>query len=544
MHVTNKGRVLSLALAAVFAAGSLLALDIDKLPPDNWTVPSARAGIRTTMTDATSPRPFIGLVPCRIVDTRGNGAPIQGGAFSANQIRTWALSGKCGIPTGADAVSLNLTVTGTGAHPFGFATLWPTGQAQPTASNINWSAAGQTIANAVIVPLGTSGSVNVIAGNAGTDFVLDVNGYFSDVLGTPSNYFQLTTNSGGYTAFLQNLSTTCGGACGIYQSVGSGIAGYFTNSNATAATSQRGLQGVIVATGTGNTGMLGEADGTTGVTYGVEGLNFSNASGAAGVYGVIGNPAFSSTVLNITAGVTGIGGPTGGGVQAGVMGAGTSRGVTGYQCNPGCGSGGIVGASATAGLHSFGDITAGGTKSFVEPHPSDASRQIVYIALEGGEAGTYFRGRGRFVRGQAVISVPEDFRLVTESEGLTVQITPMGRMAQVGVVNADLNSISAESSRDVEFSYLVHGFRRGFTDRQPIQDNTIFVPSSPNAIMDKWPEKIQKTLIDVGIYNPDGTVNMKTAEQMGWAKAWQDQAAAAAATAAAASSAAAAQRPR
>src|SRR5206468_3709001 len=166
MHVTNKGRVLSLALAAVFAAGSLLALNIDKLPPDNWTVPSARAGIRTTMTDATSPRAFIGLTPCRIVDTRGNGAPIQGGAFGVNQIRTWALSGKCGIPSGADAVSLNLTVTGTGANPFGFATLWPTGATQPTASNINWSAAGQTIANAVIVPLGTSGSVNVISGNA------------------------------------------------------------------------------------------------------------------------------------------------------------------------------------------------------------------------------------------------------------------------------------------------------------------------------------------------------------------------------------------
>ncbi|HXM76817.1 MAG TPA: hypothetical protein VN971_08575, partial [Thermoanaerobaculia bacterium] len=190
MRTSPMGRIVPLALLVLLTAGFVLAADINKLPPDNWQ--PASAGRMHLMTDATSPRAFIGLAPCRIVDTRGNGAPIQGGAFGTDQIRTWALTGKCGLPTGADAVSLNLTVTGTGANPFGYATIWPTGAAQPTASNINWSSAGQTIANAVIVPLGTSGSVNVISGNAGTDMVLDINGYFSSVLGTPNNVFSLS----------------------------------------------------------------------------------------------------------------------------------------------------------------------------------------------------------------------------------------------------------------------------------------------------------------------------------------------------------------
>lgn len=37
-----------------------------------------------------------------------------------------------------------------------------------------------------------------------------------------------------------------------------------------------------------------------------------------------------------------------------------------------------------------------GVKYFVEPHPEKADMVIRYISLEGREAGTYFRGKGRF----------------------------------------------------------------------------------------------------------------------------------------------------
>ena len=71
------------------------------------------------MTDATPPRVFIGIQPCRVADTRGNGAPIQGGIFANGEVRTWSLMGVCGIPAGVEAISANFTVTGSpdGAFP-------------------------------------------------------------------------------------------------------------------------------------------------------------------------------------------------------------------------------------------------------------------------------------------------------------------------------------------------------------------------------------------------------------------------------------------
>jgi hypothetical protein len=53
-----------------------------------------------------------------------------------------------------------------------------------------------------------------------------------------------------------------------------------------------------------------------------------------------------------------------------------------------------------------GNFTVSGTTSFVQAHPTDPSREIVYVALEGGEAGTYMRGTGQLVNGKAVIALP------------------------------------------------------------------------------------------------------------------------------------------
>ena len=58
---------------------------------------------------------------------------------------------------------------------------------------------------------------------------------------------------------------------------------------------------------------------------------------------------------------------------------------------------------------------------------------IRYVALEGPESGTYFRGRGKIVRGVAEIAVPDSFRMVTDAEGLSIQVTPIGEMATVAV---------------------------------------------------------------------------------------------------------------
>ena len=80
------------------------------------------------------------------------------------------------VPTDASAVVLN--VTGTGATADGFLTVWPCGQPQPTASNLNLRTGG-TAPNLVIVKLGDGGKVCLFT-QSGTDLVADINGWFPD----------------------------------------------------------------------------------------------------------------------------------------------------------------------------------------------------------------------------------------------------------------------------------------------------------------------------------------------------------------------------
>jgi hypothetical protein len=98
--------------------------------------------------------PFVGLAPCRIVDTRG-GAPITGGIFTGgSDVRNYATAGICGIPAFARALSLNFTITSPGQTVSGFLTAWPTGGAVPPVSILNWDHVPAQVANAAVLPTG------------------------------------------------------------------------------------------------------------------------------------------------------------------------------------------------------------------------------------------------------------------------------------------------------------------------------------------------------------------------------------------------------
>jgi hypothetical protein len=87
------------------------------------------------------------------------------------------IAGHCGIPPEATAVALNVTVTAPTSQ--GHLRLFPDGSPPPLASVNNYSP-GQTRANNAVIPLGTSGSLDVFVGQAsGTVHVIvDVSGYF------------------------------------------------------------------------------------------------------------------------------------------------------------------------------------------------------------------------------------------------------------------------------------------------------------------------------------------------------------------------------
>jgi hypothetical protein len=168
-----------------------------------------------------------------------------------------------------------------------------------------------------------------------------------------------------------------------------------------------------------------------------------------------------------------------------------------------------------------GDIGATGTKQFVVPHPTDPNIVIRYISLEGPEAGTYFRGRARLEGRMAIIDIPESFRLVTEEDGLSIQVTPIGGPASLWIQEIGLDRIMVRGPRDIEFFYTVNGVRKGYGAFEPMSQGSEFVPQSPSS---RLPEGLspetKRRLIANGTYNPDGTVNMETAERMGWTKLW------------------------
>lgn len=117
---------------------------------------------------STSGSAFDTVTPLRLLDTR------QTTALGAGKTLAVQISGRDAIPsTGVKAVVLTVTVTGTTGS--GYLSAWADGGSRPTASNLNW-AQGKTIANQVIVPVGSDGKVDFYASST-THVLADVAGY-------------------------------------------------------------------------------------------------------------------------------------------------------------------------------------------------------------------------------------------------------------------------------------------------------------------------------------------------------------------------------
>ena len=91
------------------------------------------------------------------------------------------------LASGTKAIILN--VTATNPTQAGYLTVYPAGQPQPLASNLNF-VPGQTVPNRVIVGLGTGGQVTITNGPGTVDVVVDLTGSFS--AGPGSAYIDTT----------------------------------------------------------------------------------------------------------------------------------------------------------------------------------------------------------------------------------------------------------------------------------------------------------------------------------------------------------------
>ena len=120
---------------------------------------------------------FYPLTPCRVVDTRHANGDLGGPYLTHGQQRSFpVLESTCGISNSAQAYSFNFTAIPR-TRSLGFLSVWPEGQPQPLVSTLN-DTKGTIVANAAIVPAGTSGGITVYPTDD-TDLAIDVNGYFA-----------------------------------------------------------------------------------------------------------------------------------------------------------------------------------------------------------------------------------------------------------------------------------------------------------------------------------------------------------------------------
>jgi hypothetical protein len=550
-----------IGLAFALLAGVALAQTIP-----NWTAPPtwtpSKGMTATTMADLSNPVPFIPVTPCRVADTRNPNGAYGGPALVGALTRSFTIGGQCGIPSGAEAVSFNFTITGgTQAGDLRF---YPAGSVLPLVSTINWGPTTGTLANAAVVPLGTAGAITVKNDSAASvHLIIDVNGYYSSTPAAGAGFyiyasadvyglFVQNTYASGYGAYISNTGTGDGlhiqtynsttdalhvatgasvpahsgdfsGGFGVLSSVSQANADAFYGVSSSATGVQYGVVGSIASTTNDAAGVYGLSSGGSGLIYGVFGQSSSTTNGSAAVFGLQG-AAFNTGSYY----ASGVRGESANGY--GVLGISKMNGIQGILADPTTGGylrSGRLGYS-TYGVYSQGDFGGTGAKYFVEPHPTDPTKVIKYVALEGPEAGTYFRGRARFEGRTATIDVPENFRLVTDPEGLSIQVTPIGGFASVYVEYLGLNQIVVRSTKDVEFYYTVNGVRKAFKDFQPIAEGSEFQPERADESIPAYlTSEARKSLIANGTYNADGTVNLNTAERLGWAQKWRDREAAA-----------------
>ncbi|HVK24582.1 MAG TPA: choice-of-anchor L domain-containing protein [Actinokineospora sp.] len=136
---------------------------------------SAPASVAQAPAAADDGGSTVGVTPFRVLDTRiGTGRPGNTTApVGTGQSIDLQIAGVGAVPAAATAVVLNVTAV-AGAEAT-FVTVWPTGEARPTTSNLN-VVAGQVSPNLVTVGLG-GGKLSLYNNRGGTHLIADVFAY-------------------------------------------------------------------------------------------------------------------------------------------------------------------------------------------------------------------------------------------------------------------------------------------------------------------------------------------------------------------------------
>jgi hypothetical protein len=125
-----------------------------------------------------APVGYVPTSPARLLDSRPGATTVDAqaagiGVRPASSTTALQVTGRAGVPADASAAVINVTVTEPEGP--GFVTVWPCGEPQPLASNLNYTA-GANVPNNVVVKIGAGGKVCLYTLGA-THLIADLNGW-------------------------------------------------------------------------------------------------------------------------------------------------------------------------------------------------------------------------------------------------------------------------------------------------------------------------------------------------------------------------------
>jgi hypothetical protein len=370
---SNRQRSMFSRLSSVLRCVALLAVTVltpavfaqlrDTIGVKNWPMSkSSGPGVSNQISTGGNPGlVYIGITPCRVMDTRGQGGSGKTGVFGppslvAGQMRVVPVpSSNCGVPAAA-AYSLNFVSVTPVGQTVGWVAAWQDDTTWPGTVVVN-APLGGIVDNSAIVPAGADGGIQLLTTNNG-DLVIDMNGYFvqaTTIQGPPGQ--QGPVGDTGMTGATGAPSTVAGpaGLTGVAGGIGpagpGGPQGVIGNNGATGTAGPSGPNGApsTVAGPVGPTGVAG-AVGPAG-PGGPQGVIGNN--GATGPAGPSGPNGAASTVAGPVGptGVAGAVGPAGPSGPQGVIGNNGATGPAGPSGPNGAAStvAGPVGSTGVAG---------------------------------------------------------------------------------------------------------------------------------------------------------------------------------------------------
>jgi Chaperone of endosialidase len=167
-------RLLSASLASTPATLESILIEAEK----SSVAAIGRSGAKV-LGSANADLVYTPITPCRLVDTRGFGAPIAGGPFAPNERRSYAPNGLCSLPlTGVASMLISFTTLNNTPGSGGYISI--VGPAAPITTTVDifnvgtsWSASSTAVAT------GSAAQFDVFVSTASPEVVIDILGYFA-----------------------------------------------------------------------------------------------------------------------------------------------------------------------------------------------------------------------------------------------------------------------------------------------------------------------------------------------------------------------------